>query len=686
MNNRVFSKSIIYKIFLLPVFVIVLQTPAFAQDNASFNDSVLIKRIMRESGVNKIDLIKKLIRYYINVSPSGGKYWVQMGLEYTRDNRRIEDEADFHLLSGKISMIQSDYKKAMDAYNNSLVIYKQVNNKNGIAAAFNEMAYVCNYMGEFQKGLAYSYEAEKLATEIKDNINLVDAYNNIAISHYILKDSVSAELYSGKAMDLAASINYPIGLAAALVHKSIFLFSASDFDLALDFAFKALKEYKKDNYLRGISGILENIGLLYRKKSNLALALKYHLESLEIKQKIEDKQGIAASYANIALVYWDQKSYLLAREYLNKSFELRKAIGDLRGLSILTSFYSNIYEEENNFKDALKYYKLFKSYNDSLFNEKKQTQINQLSAQFESEKKGIQILNLQNENDINKAQNFYLILIIVLSLAVSVLLSYLFIRNKRINSLLLENNKQILLQKDQLESLNKELSHSNLEKDKLFAIIGHDLRSPFQSILGFSEIIKSDAETLSKEEILRYFEFIHQSNNQLFELINNLLNWSLIRIGKLKIHSESFSPYDDIEKIIKLYSGNIQEKNIRVNFSVDQIAGLKCDRNSFSLIMRNLISNAIKYSKPGGSISISSLINDNFYELSIKDSGIGMSKDKINAIFSENIKSTTGTSGEKGTGFGLMICSETIEMNNGTFSIESELNVGSEFKVTFPSA
>ncbi|MHC1736423.1 MAG: tetratricopeptide repeat protein [Ignavibacteriaceae bacterium] len=671
------------KIFLIPALLFIFSSEVLSQNPLNRIDSTLISRINNDSGDKKINNIKELVRFYINNSPSTGKYWIEKGLELSLKRKNNKDKADFYFLSGKISMIQSDYKIALEAYNKSLDIYKRINDRNGIASAFNEIAYVSNYMGEFQQGLSYSYQAEKLAAEINDKINLVDAYNNISIAGFILKDSILTELYYKKALDLASRINYPVGLAALFVHKSIFLFSKSDFDLALVFAFKALKEYEKENYLRGISGTLENIGLLYRKKSNFQLARKYHFESLEIKQKIEDKQGIAASYANIALVYWDQKSYSTAHEYLNRSFKLRKSIDDLRGLSVLASFYSDIYAEEGNFGEALKYYKMFKSYNDSLFSEKKQAQINKLSAQYESEKKENQIVNLQKENEINKKLNYHLLIIIFLFLAISSLLTYYFIKKNKINKLLLENNRQILLQKEQLEALNKELSLANLEKDKLFAIIGHDLRSPFQSILGFSEIIETDAQILSKEEILHYFKMINQSNNQLFELINNLLNWSLIKLRRLKINPELFSPYKDIEKAIKLFDGSIQAKNLKVDFLVEKSAQVRCDRDSFSLIMRNLISNAVKYSKTGGIITISGGIENDSYQISVKDTGIGMATDIINDIFSENIKSTSGTLGEKGTGFGLMICAEMIEKNNGIFSIESQLNIGSEFKVTF---
>ncbi len=660
-----------------------MQVRVSAQRYITSIDSALVSEIERTSGDARINKVKKLVQYYVNTSPTNGERWIEEGINYSRSVKDEKTEADFMLLNGKICLIRSQYRDALDYYQKALLIYNKLKSENEIASCYNEIAYVSNYLGEFQKGLEYSYKAEKLATEIKDQINQADAFNNISISNYLLKDSLKAEQYYKKALALSKQIDYPIGLAAAYVHKSIYLFSAGQFDNGLEYAFMALDEYKRVDYRRGIAGTLENIALLYRKKKEFTKSLNYHNQSLEIKGQIGDKQGIAATYANIGLIYWDTNDREKAKIYFQKSYDLRYVLGDLRGLGVVSDFFSQLFEEEGNYKESLRYYKLYKTYQDTLFNEKKQIQINMLSAQYESEKKESQIKQLEADNALNKTIFYYLLIIAILAISVAILFGVLIQKNKKTNQILIRKNEQITEQKELLEKLNSELSLTNAEKDKLFAIIAHDLKSPFQSILGFSDIITTESDKLSKEEILNYFQLISESNNNLYELIENLLSWSLIKMGKLKINPEPFTPIDDINKIIRLYHGNLHEKNISVNLEASKEDHLNIDRNSFMIILRNLISNSIKYTKSGGSIDITAHKSDGVYELKVRDSGVGMSEEVIEDILSKDINSTSGTRGEKGTGFGLMICLEMIERNNGKLDISSTPGKGTEFKVIF---
>jgi len=668
---------------LLILFVFLMQVRVSAQRYITSIDSALVSEIERTSGDARINKVKKLVQYYVNTSPTNGERWIEEGINYSRSVKDEKTEADFMLLNGKICLIRSQYRDALDYYQKALLIYNKLKSENEIASCYNEIAYVSNYLGEFQKGLEYSYKAEKLATEIKDQINQADAFNNISISNYLLKDSLKAEQYYKKALALSKQIDYPIGLAAAYVHKSIYLFSAGQFDNGLEYAFMALDEYKRVDYRRGIAGTLENIALLYRKKKEFTKSLNYHNQSLEIKGQIGDKQGIAATYANIGLIYWDTNDREKAKIYFQKSYDLRYVLGDLRGLGVVSDFFSQLFEEEGNYKESLRYYKLYKTYQDTLFNEKKQIQINMLSAQYESEKKESQIKQLEADNALNKTIFYYLLIIAILAISVAILFGVLIQKNKKTNQILIRKNEQITEQKELLEKLNSELSLTNAEKDKLFAIIAHDLKSPFQSILGFSDIITTESDKLSKEEILNYFQLISESNNNLYELIENLLSWSLIKMGKLKINPEPFTPIDDINKIIRLYHGNLHEKNISVNLEASKEDHLNIDRNSFMIILRNLISNSIKYTKSGGSIDITAHKSDGVYELKVRDSGVGMSEEVIEDILSKDINSTSGTRGEKGTGFGLMICLEMIERNNGKLDISSKPGKGTEFKVIF---
>lgn len=667
------------------VFAISVIGQTALYDSYDSSASVLINRISPLSDLDKIPLIKELVEHYINNNPNKAPEWISKGLTICQKLSIKSDEADFYIYSGKVDMIQSNYLKSLEKYQKALNLKLELDDKQGIASALNEMAYSYNYLGEYQKGLSFSYEAEKTALEINDKKNLVDAFNNIAIAKYILKDSSDIHKLTDKAIELAKESNHIIGLASAYVHKSIFYISRRDLKKALEYSLLSMEEYKKVNYLRGIGGNLENIAIIYKFLKKTDMALNYHNQALKVKRHIGDIQGIASSLANVGIIYWDLKDYNSALQYISSSYNIRKDIRDLRGLTAVTSYLSEINEELGNNKDALRYHKELKAYSDTLFNETKQKQINELSAQFESEQKEKEILDLQKDNNYNYSLNKYLLIIIALILVVTILLILLIIRDKRLNKILSDNNKQILEQKNQLEILNTELTIANNEKDKLFAVIAHDLRSPFQSILGFGSLIANSHHELTKEEIVTYFNLIYQSHNNVYDLLENLLQWSLIKMNKLKISPSSFEIKPEIEKIRDIYLTTIKEKKLFIDIKLNDDFKVFGDKNSLGIVFRNVISNALKFTEDNGEIIISGSLLNNKTLISVKDSGVGISQEMINELFSPNAKTTRGTAGEKGTGFGLVICKEIVEMNNGSISAKSEVGKGTEFIITLPT-
>jgi signal transduction histidine kinase len=245
---------------------------------------------------------------------------------------------------------------------------------------------------------------------------------------------------------------------------------------------------------------------------------------------------------------------------------------------------------------------------------------------------------------------------------------------------LLKLNKKISEQKN-------ELSELNATKDKFFSIIAHDLKSPFNSLLGFSNLLIEEFDNLPKDNLRKFASNIHQSADSLFKLLNNLLQWSQAQTGRIEYLPQKTDLYALINSIITLLTPNADEKQIRLvsNIAENEIAFL--DENMVKTVFRNLVNNAIKFSSPGGEIRIENELLDNFIELSVIDYGVGIKKEDSEKLFMLDIKhSTTGTSGEKGTGLGLILCKEFVERHGGEIWVESEFGKGSKFKFTLPKA
>ncbi|OQY48088.1 MAG: hypothetical protein B6242_03335 [Anaerolineaceae bacterium 4572_78] len=263
----------------------------------------------------------------------------------------------------------------------------------------------------------------------------------------------------------------------------------------------------------------------------------------------------------------------------------------------------------------------------------------------------------------------------------------------------LEKAQQALKsQANELEKLNdkltvseQELRELNASKDKFFSILAHDLRGPFQPVLGFSQLLAEMASEFSHQEIQDMGESIYHAARNAFNLLENLLHWSRMQRGSMPL---DISPIDITyiaQKNVELLNYNASDKGVTLQTSLTNSIMACADQNMIDTVIRNLTSNALKFTPSGGSITIHArndedISEGDFVEVSISDTGIGISKENIKKLFRLDTHHTTlGTSDEKGTGLGLIICQEMVEKNDGRIWIESELGKGTTVKFIIPA-
>ncbi|MCA1801518.1 MAG: hybrid sensor histidine kinase/response regulator [Rhodothermaceae bacterium] len=246
---------------------------------------------------------------------------------------------------------------------------------------------------------------------------------------------------------------------------------------------------------------------------------------------------------------------------------------------------------------------------------------------------------------------------------------------------------EIKAYRDTIEEQNEQLNRHNANKDRLFSIISHDLRSPFQGLLGLTQILHEELDTLERDEIMEYIGLIHQSSSKFYTLLENLLQWTIVERGQIDFNPEPIRIHNVITDIIELYSAVSLNKDIRFEIEADDSLHLYTDLNALQTIFRNLVSNAIKFSNPGGTVKIMATANGQFTELGIIDAGVGMEPDIAAKIFDiEHMKSRPGTQNEKGSGLGLLITKSLIERGGGTIRLESTPGKGSAFYFTQPAS
>lgn len=247
-----------------------------------------------------------------------------------------------------------------------------------------------------------------------------------------------------------------------------------------------------------------------------------------------------------------------------------------------------------------------------------------------------------------------------------------------------ESNKLLILN-DQLAENQHKLKIANETKDKFLSIIAHDLKNPLNAIITVSDILVNYSQAMDKNAVVHQAEQIHKLSYQLNALLDNLLTWSRTQSGRIILSIEEFNIISVLNSIETLFYENLNQKKISLLFRKDTDIIIRADKNLIETVLRNLISNAIKFTPPGGVIQVLCKRLERMWEFTVQDDGIGISKEDIEKLFRIDVSHTTiGTSKEKGTGLGLIICKEFIEMHHGNLSVKSIVNKGSAFIFTIP--
>jgi len=250
-----------------------------------------------------------------------------------------------------------------------------------------------------------------------------------------------------------------------------------------------------------------------------------------------------------------------------------------------------------------------------------------------------------------------------------------------------ERTAELEVQHLELQEKNAQLHAANTSKDKFFSIISHDLRSPLSTLLGFAQLLSEQIRTAPLERMAEYADKIRNSAERLHTLLENLLSWSRLQRGVMDYCPEEMSFYDVAEDNLALFASKAESKQIRLSSSVAEDLRAYADYNMINTVVRNLLSNALKFSRAGDSINISATMSDRHVEIAVADTGIGILAEDLPKLFRvDSYHTNVGTAGETGTGLGLLLCQEMVEKNSGSIWVESEVGKGTTFRFTLPKA
>lgn len=275
---------------------------------------------------------------------------------------------------------------------------------------------------------------------------------------------------------------------------------------------------------------------------------------------------------------------------------------------------------------------------------------------------------------------FGLIILVIAGIAASL---YVRFNNMKKRQMLLE--EEVRKRTAELLESEKSLRQANAAKDKFFSIIAHDLRAPFQALISYSNIINTEMESLTEQERKEISTQIELVSRSSYELLENLLKWSFTQTGKLVINETAVDVPQSVNSILAFNKQSAEMKSITLHARLDEALTLKADKDMFETVLRNIIGNAIKFTNTGGQVTVTTSSNNLMGYITITDTGVGMSQDRLANLFQlEKSQSTIGTNKEKGTGLGLILCKEFISLQNGTLDVHSKVGEGTTFTVGFP--
>lgn len=247
-------------------------------------------------------------------------------------------------------------------------------------------------------------------------------------------------------------------------------------------------------------------------------------------------------------------------------------------------------------------------------------------------------------------------------------------------------NQKLIESEYKLRRTNNDLIQSNNEKDKFFSIIAHDLKSPFSGFLGLLDMLNDDSDEIGEDDRKHMISALDNSAKNLFSLLENLLEWSRIKRDAIKYYPRNIKISKPLESILSLLNPQAVIKDIEIVNNIDIDQEILADEMMITTILRNLISNAIKFTYPGGKIELNSNLSNDFFQITVSDNGMGMDEDTLGKLFKIDEQITNlGTSSEKGTGLGLILCKEFTRILGGNIEVESKLNEGSKFILSLPN-
>ncbi len=602
------------------------------------------------------------------------------------------EQVDLLLEISQMLWYSSGFEESMNYAVRGLQLAEQLNSPSRKADALNRIGNV-HYLLRNHDDVIESYNmALEIAIELDDDKRKGIYLNNIGLFYRELRQYDSAEIYLISALDAKERYGDTDLIYSTLGNLGLIYRDMGDHEKSLRYFFRQLEIQQEKNNPRNLAVVHRHTGEVFFMQDRHSESLSHLMMSLDYAHVIADTSLIALAQYHVARSLLELDRAEDALEMINNSMELAR---NIPSLTLISNNYHLLYQyskAKNDHQTAWEKLVKHSNFKDSARTTMSTTRIQQLEAIFETEKKFSMIELLRRENEIqelnlNRQNTFQIILALLLAALVTFMVMIAF-RYRTI----LKTSRLLKTRAGELEEINEKLRIStitleqlNATKNRFFSIIAHDLKNPFNALLGFSDIMVSDFNRLEGEELREYIRLIHQSSQNLYKLLENLLKWSAAQTGVMHFIPERFDLVSQIHSEISFFRISAHKKKIMIFADLPDEMFISSDKLLLSSVIRNLIDNAIKFTRENGRIDISLNVTGNEVIVRIDDTGIGIPHEMQQRLFRiDGETSRRGTINEQGGGLGLILCKELIDKAGGKLGFESEPGAGSSFWFSLP--
>ncbi|UPS90407.1 tetratricopeptide repeat-containing sensor histidine kinase [Bizionia sp. M204] len=683
-------RQLITLLLILSVFICFSQTKE--------QDSLTIQLAFQKSDTSKVETSLKLIK-----SLYDSKEYAK-SLKFISESEKLSNTLNYQKGNAEITYYKAlifaekdDYINAIDNYTKSKDLFIVLKDTLSIAKVNNSIGLIEIARGNYNKGLQYSLSAIIELEKRGLNKELCSAYKNLADAYEHINNRAKAIEFNLKRLEIEKKLNDKIGIIST--HKKLAeLYSLEKENRkAIDYYEKVLRDLNEENdSLKG--EILPRLGGEYLQFKDYDVATGYLLEGLKLNRQTDNQLGLLISLNNLGKLNLQQNKTTIAEIQLTEAGKIAETLENdqqlLMNYRLMTVLDSTNRNYERAFERQRDYYNLKRRIElqnrlpkvEPTSNVPSLSDINAISKSVESN-----ILeqheqeNTENEKKLNDLRFVFYILLAVFAI---LLIFFVLIYSKRNSRLkytrdLEEKNQKIELQNAAILEQTKHLEDINKVKDRLFSIVSHDLKDSLTSIKGFIDLLNDGS--LTQSEFNSLIPELSENANNASLLLFNLLNWSKSQMQSLESNPSLFDIQEVFEEKTHLLEQKLEKKGITlINQTLHDF--VYADRSMIEIVVQNLLTNAIKFSKSGDTITVANRISNGRSIISISDTGVGIAPENIEKLFKNSTFTTVGTSNEKGTGLGLTICKELVDLNMGKIWVESSLNRGTTFYIELPKS